>query len=274
MHNSPTLIFVGYTNIDINITLSSRSVLPGGGAYFAAIAASRILPSIGLVTRIGNDYDSSFLLSRVLPDGVHVIAEKLTAKSIQTYHSDEDLTDRDISLEWGVAPDVNPNDFPKKWLKTVKHIHISTMPPHQQEKFISFLRTEAPQAKISLDTDHFFFHDQNLLKKIKENFSKIDLAFANRHEYKALKEVIDTLPEAIVKFDEDGADYMKKGKRIFHVSTPVTQVKDATGAGDLLAGTYLGLIMKGRTQKVALQKAVELATASVKEVGVAHLFTK
>jgi sugar/nucleoside kinase (ribokinase family) len=269
---TPKLIFVGYTNIDINITPSSTTTLPGGGAYFGAVAASKILQPVGLVTRIGHDYDAKFLLSRVLSDGVNIIPDKLTARSIQTYHSDTDLTDRDIKLDWGVAPDIHPSDFPVEWLKTAELIHISTMPPAQQVKFISFLRKNAPQAKISIDTDHYFFKNPELLEQIKYNFSQVDMAFANRHEYVQLKEVVDQLPEAIVKYDKDGADYLQKGKKQFHISTVSANVKDATGAGDILAGTYLGLVTAGKTPEEALEAAVHVATESVKEVGVSHLF--
>jgi len=75
------LVIIGYTNIDINVTPSSTTTLPGGGAYFAAIAASRVINSVGLVTRIGKDYDPTFLLSRVLPDGVHISKDKVNARS-------------------------------------------------------------------------------------------------------------------------------------------------------------------------------------------------
>ncbi len=268
----PQLVVIGYTNIDINITPLSKTVLPGGGAYFAAIAASRIIKPVGLVTRIGKDYEAEFLLSRVIPDGVKIIPEKLTARSTQIYHSEKDLTDRDIQLEWGVAPDINPQDFPREWLEKAEIVHISTMPPAQQTEFIRFLRKHAPQTKISLDTDHFFFEDKNLFEQIKENFSKVDIAFANRHEYLALKETIDQLPEAIVKFDKDGADYLQHGKKIFHIPTQAVEVKDATGAGDMLAGTYLALIIKSESKEKALKLAVEVATESVKEVGVKHIF--
>lgn len=272
MENYPKLVVVGFTNIDINITPSSKTILPGGGSYFASIAASRVTEPVGLVTRIGKDYDPTFLYSRVLKDGINLIHNKPTPRSTQIYHSETDLTDRDMELEWGVGPDINPEDFPKEWLANIEFVHISTMPPKQQAAFITFLRAKAPQAKISIDTDHFYFEDKELLAQIKENFSRADLAFANRHEYTALKEIIDQLPEAIVKFDKDGAQFMKKGKKDFEVTTQEAEVLDATGAGDVLAGTYVGLIMSGKSEHEALEEAVKVATESVKKVGVEHLF--
>jgi len=144
----------------------------------------------------------------------------------------------------GVNPDIHPRDFPKHWLRSVQFVHISTMSPHQQAEFISFIRQEAPQAKISLDTDHYFFDRPKLIEEIKQNFSQVDIAFANRHEYTLLKDTIHSLPKAVVKFDKEGARYLENGKEFFRLPAPKSEVIDATGAGDMLAGTYVSLNLK------------------------------
>lgn len=270
--NYPELIFVGHTNIDVNITPHSNTVLPGGAAYFGALAASRIIQPVGLVTRIGNDFDPTFLLQHVLPEGVHKILDKQSTTSTNIYFSDTDLTDRDMKLTVGVSADVAPDDFPKDWLSHAKYIHISTMPPLQQYPFINFLRDYAPQAKLSIDTDIYLLKDDQTTKLVERNLSLADIVFANRVEYKLLKDVIDRSHEAIVKMDEEGAMYMKDKKIISKASAKKVSPIDVTGAGDIFAGTFLACLTKGEDIEICLQEATNAATESVTQEGIAHLF--
>lgn len=272
MDRQPKLIFIGYTNIDINISPKGKTTLPGGAAYFAAIAASRVLQPIGLVTRIGNDFDPTFLLTRVLPEGIHVIPDKTTARSVQTYHSDSDLTNRDISLDWGVAPGLNPSDIPPAWLASAQIIHIATMPPLQQKTFLKYLKQHAPQAKISIDTDIFLLNNPASKKKVILNFQMADVVFANRREYESLKEIIDQKPEAIVKLDQDGARLLRHGKESIKVAAKKVEIVDPTGAGDILAGTFLACRLLGKSDKQSLSRATQTATDSATQSGVMHLF--
>lgn len=268
----PELIFIGHTNIDINITPHSKTVLPGGAAYFGALAASRILQPIGLVTRIGNDFDATFLLKHVLPEGVHKIPDKQSTTSTNTYFSETDLTDRDMKLTIGVSADIVPEDFPREWLRHAKYIHISTMPPLQQYLFIPFLREHAPQAKLTIDTDIYLLKDEAIIKLVEKNLSLADIVFANRVEYKILKETIENGHEAIVKLDEEGALYMKDKKTIADAKAKKVNPIDVTGAGDIFAGTFLAYRTKGESIEKSLQEATNAATESVTKEGINHLF--
>ena len=51
-------------------------------------------------------------------------------------------------------------------------------------------------------------------------------------------------------------------------ATPAAQVVDGTGAGEILAGTYLALRARGLPEGRALDNAVRAATSSVTEFGV------
>ena len=54
----------------------------------------------------------------------------------------------------------------------------------------------------------------------------------------------------------------------FAAATPAAQVIDGTGAGEILAGTYLALRTQGLAVGRALDFAVRAATSSVTEFGV------
>lgn len=270
--DNPALIFVGHTNVDVNITPTGKTILPGGAAYFAALAASRILPNVGLVTRLGNDFDATFLLKHVLSDGVRKIADKQSTTSTNTYFSETDLTDRDMKLTIGVSADIVPEDFPEKWLTSAKYIHIATMPPLQQYPFLIYLKEKAPQAKLSIDTDIYLLKNEENIKLVERNFSLADIVFANRVEYKMLKNVIENGDEAIIKLDEEGARYMKDQKILAEVKANKVIPVDVTGAGDIFAGTFLAYRTKGESVAKSLQEATDAATESVTKVGIAHLF--
>ncbi len=272
MDTRPSLLIIGYTNIDINITPTKTTTLPGGAGYFAALAASLITQPIGFVTRIGTDFDPSLLLSRILPDGIHIIPDKPTARSIQRYHSDTDLTQRDISLKWGVAPDLCPEDIPREWTDSIQYIHIGTMHPDQQARFLSWIRSHMPKTTISIDTDHYLFSFPGYLEKIQENFRSADIIFLNRNEYAELRNITDTHPFSIVKQDKDGANILHYGKETYRVQAETVEPVDVTGAGDVLAGVFLASLSKGIPEADALKIAVSFATQSITQEGILHLF--
>ncbi len=270
--STPALTVIGYAAFDINICNGNTTTLPGGGAYFAALGASLETDRVGLVTRIGYDYDPGFLFSKVLREGIRIIKTKKTARSIQTYLSSTDLTLRDIRLEWGVAPDLVPSDIPKKWLVPGSSFHIATMPPPQQHAFIVFLRKKCPRAYISIDSDIYLMREKQNKRLIEKNFLIADCVFANRREYELMKPVIDHIGEAVIKYDKDGAIYLKKGKVKHQTGTKRVSAVDVTGAGDIFAGVFLASRINGQTVRSSLKKAASLATRSVTKIGVMHLF--
>jgi sugar/nucleoside kinase (ribokinase family) len=269
----PKLVIIGYTNIDINITPKSQSTLPGGAAYFVACAASLLTANVGLVTRIGYDFDPTFLLTRVVKDGVHIIPDKETAKSIQTYFSLTDPTDRDVVLKKGVAQDLNPNDIPEGWLENAEIIHVGTMPPEYQKVFIEYVKeNKGENTLLSTDTELSFVKNPRMRKQIVKNMSYPDMVFVNRLEYELLKKELSHIRHVIVKLDKDGAVYLYEGKEECRVTTKNTEAVDSTGAGDVFAGTFLAARVNGDSFETALKKAADKATNSIEKEGVMHLF--
>lgn len=270
---NPKLVIIGYTNIDVNITPKSKTILPGGAAYFVACAASLTTKPVGLVTRVGYDFDPTFLLTRVLPEGVKIIKDKETAKSIQTYYSEEDPTQRDVKLEQGVAQDLNPADIPQGWLEKAEIIHVGTMPPQYQKVFLEYVKkNKKPETILSTDTELSFVKNPELQPQIIENLALADLVFVNRLEYELLKEHLDKIQHVIIKLDKDGAIYKHKGVEEARVSTSKVTPVDSTGAGDIFAGTFLANRVNGASIKESLEKSAEVATESIEKEGMMHLF--
>lgn len=269
---SPELGIIGYTNIDVNRNPGGETVLPGGAAYFAALAASRIMPNVGLITRIGYDFDATFLRTRVLPEGIYLDNIKPTGRSTQVYNSEDDPTNRDVFFEPGASADLSGEDIPPQWLAGLKMVHVATMKPVQQAEVVAFLRRRAPHIQISMDTDHSLLQQEASRNKIIETLSLVDLMFVNRKEYELLKQAVDRLAHAVVKLDKDGAMYLSRGVPIMQMKTDPATVVDATGAGDILAGTFLAGKQTGLPDAQALRMAIDVASLSVQQTGVAHLF--
>ncbi len=268
----PELAFIGYATVDVNVTPVDKTTMPGGAAYFGALAASRLMSPVGLVTRVGDDYDPSNLPGGVSKKGIKVMPGQRTARSTQTYFSDSDYTNRDISVEWGVAVLLEGDDIPKDWLAFLKTIHIATMIPTQQYAILEYIRKYAPQAKISIDTDSFLLNDPGNLETIRRSFEQSDIGFVNRKEYEILGKTIDRMSEAVVKLDQDGAFYMQNGTINAQSPAEKVSVVDVTGAGDIFAGTFLSCILLNYSQKDALSEATKTATKSVTKKGITHLF--
>jgi sugar/nucleoside kinase (ribokinase family) len=268
---SPKITIVGYLNIDINrYPGKPEEILPGGAAYFVVLAASLFNSSVGIVSTIGNDFPIEKLGPNIRLDG----AKKLdmpASKSIQTYHDANDFSKRDLELFEGAGQKLKPEDIPADWIQESKWIHVATMPPEIQLPFMKYLREKDTKATISVDTDFSFLKQEKYKPLIEEIFSFADVVFMNRYEYEFLKDAIKEYPTTVVKKDSDGAELYKKGVRVEATGAPETECIDATGAGDIFAGTYMAEIVNGKSEKEALKKAVEQATMSVSKIGIDHL---
>lgn len=267
---TPELIIVGYTNIDVNITPTRTTIQPGGAAYFVSLAASLFNKNVGLVTRVGNDFDCDFLLSRVNHDGIKFIANKNTSQSIQYYQSDTDHTQREIVLKKGVAEDLVSTDIPENWLINSKIIHIATMPPLAQREFLTYIKNKNYKGLISCDTDYSFLKQLDLRKVIIHNFNLCDIVFMNNNEYKLLFD--QTFKLSVVKKDKDGALILSDNKIIAQCKTSKVKAIDSTGAGDIFAGVFLANLVQSKTYHYCLKRACKIATQSVEKDGIDHLF--
>lgn len=267
MPDLPALIVIGFTNIDVNIFPGRKAVVtPGGAGYFVSLAASACISPVGFVTRIGSDFDKTFLLSRVLSRGVHV-SSKPSTRSTQIYHSAEDPTDRTLTIQPGASDDLTTEDIPLEWEAAAKYIHIATMPPRQQSEIFRFVKQHFPKAVISADTDYTFLRNKENLRDIQSCFGMADIIFLNKSEYEELKQIAVSHPFAIVKLDKDGAMCLKSGTITEKVSAPAVRVIDTTGAGDIFAGTFLAHYLMSHTLHDSLRTAVEAASESVAKQG-------
>lgn len=265
------LIFVGLANNTVSITPSATYRFTNGAAYYAAAAAALFASPIGLVTRIGNDFDLSNISKNISRDGISVSTKQKSACLTVSFAKEDMSGQPHVRLDLNAASVFSPDNFPKAWFAHAKIIHIATMAPGKQHEFISFFKQHVPHTILTADTGYSFLQTPENRKLVVQNFQQCDLVFINRAEYGMLARNIQKFPAVIYKKDKDGAEYLKNGETVFSCPAPEVKVKDVMGAGDILAGAYLAQMLKKKDKERSLQKAVSLASRSITAVGLSDL---
>jgi sugar/nucleoside kinase (ribokinase family) len=258
------LVVVGHVGYAIDRTARGISASVGGSGYAVAAAASAVFPGgVGLVAQIGPDFDQAVLRRLSLDlDGVAV----LPGASAQFRIDESRNGRRSFHSVLGVADSPRPELFPESYLHA-SWVHLGTMPPRQQLAWLDFLRPKATRATISVDMfEHFVLREATASR---EACNQADLVFLNSIEYEGLFEA-GSCPKAalVLKHGARGADSVRDGMKQHHARAPWVRAVDTVGAGEILAGVFLGLLAQGIPEATALRHAVAAASRSVTEFGV------
>lgn len=260
----PDLVVIGHVGRATDCTRRGIFSSVGGSGYAVAIAAGSIFPGrVGLVCQIGPDFDQAALRRLNLNlDGVTVLPGDSAKFRI------DELRDgrRSFQSALGVAARARPDLFPESYLRASR-VHLGTMPPLQQLAWLDFLRRKAINATISVDMFEHFVTTEAVASR--EACDQADLVFLNRAEYEGLYHA-GSYPKAtlVLKNGSRGADLVRDGMKQHHTHAPSVRAVDTVGAGEILAGVFLGLIAQDIAEATALRYAVATASRSVTEFGV------
>lgn len=235
----------------------------GGACLYSAIPGS-IFNRIGIVTRVGSDFDYDLFKRLNIDDEGIIKVDGKSNKFIHTYLSEDGQT---RTFEGDVNEDcmIKVDDIPDSYLEA-DYIHVCTNFPDIQLETVKYLKKHS-KAKISIDTHEAYVDDPKVL----ESFNLVDIAFIDK-EYKNLHNC--EAPVKIFKMGKSGCKYVSEEKE-FVVGAPICDfVVDKTGAGDCVTGVYLALKSLGKTDEEALEVACRAATESIKDYGVEHLLDK
>lgn len=264
-NDSPNLVIIGniaYDIIDFSKIKPDNSPLVdiGGACVFSTIPAS-LFYRVGMVGKIGNDFDiSKFFGYNIDLSGIKQI-DKPTTK-FYTIWNTIDGQDREVMGEVSEEMTVGVRDIPEKFLKA-KHFHLTTAEPSNQLEIIEFIRQNT-NATISADTIDDFAK-QTICREV---FDNVDIAFIDKEYSNLLNCKANT---KIIKYGKKGCLYWSKEKSFPIYSQVVDDVVDKTGAGDCLNGVFLNLIVNGIDEETALRIAVDTATESIKHNGIFDL---
>lgn len=263
----PKVVIIGNIAYDINTfpaRNNKRVVNLGGACLYSAIPAS-IFYKVGIVSRVGNDFNLKYLERFNLDtQGVKIIENEATTRF---YHKilSKDGQEREILGDVNPNLTVNPTDIPESYFNA-SHIHIATQDPQTQLRLINEIRKKS-KAKISIDTISEFA-DDSMLRQV---FDLVDIAFID-------KEFVNLLdckaPIKIIKLGKEGCIYIGNNNGFIQKANVIEDVVDKIGAGDCLNGVFINLIGNGEDYKDALKIAVNTATESIKDYGILSLYKK
>ena len=258
---------VGFENIYTNTDIITYC---GGAGYYTSVASSLFSKKVGLVSRIGADFDIKKLKNLGIDlEGVKMINDGLSTQFKLKYNK-ENFELRDFKCDLNVGEGIKSKDIPEEYFFT-KYFHIATAPPRQQINWINHIRRKKSNAIISIDTiDNYI---KTCKRSVINALSLADIIFVNRKEFESLTE-LKNHKNIIIKKGPEGADYLTNGKVLYSVKPPHATLIDPTGAGDILAGVYLSVINVTNDYKKSLEIAVKIASESIEQYGVDFLLKR
>ncbi len=288
----PRVIVVGNLTIDDVVlpdgTTHMSSV--GGNSLYAALGVRIWQPSVGLVTRRGEDFphDLTAILNSlgVAPEGV-VDIQGPTVRNWVVYETSGERhwiyrTPRERSRE--VA--VQPGDLPVEWLEAEPPpiVHITAMPLDAAEAVVDRVRNISPHTIITLDTHEDYVVDYR--QRLRALAGRVDAFLPSRSELTDLVGYDDprraltdltTLPTPVIviKMGGDGVIVWDKARGMLHqVGVAQGPVVDVTGAGDAFCGGFAAGLSLGYSPVDSAQRgnvSASYAVADFSSVQLVHV---
>ncbi len=252
----------------------------GGAATYIGLAASYLEINIGIVSVIGDDFNSGDLeiLKKRKIDLTGV--EKIKGGKTFFWHGkyDKNLNTRDtLETKLNVLENFIPR-VPIEW-KVPKILLLGNLHPEVQLSALSQM-SEKPEL-IILDSMNFWI--DNYRETLDKVISKVDILCVNDEEAleltkkKTLVNAADEIQKygpkyVIIKKGEHGAMLFNKNNIFFSPAFPLKSLRDPTGAGDSFVGSFAGYLTKTNNfsfeaMKAGLIYASSLASFSVEKFG-------
>lgn len=265
------LVVYGDFTIDEIITQGRTRANRGGSGYYSAVGASLFSKNVGVVGVVGYDYDIDALTRLGIDhEGIRMAPANKTTKFICRYS--ENMRDREIIEERDASALAIPRDMPERYLNQAQHFHVATMPPHQQEEMIKYIRSKRTDAKISVDTINFFITER--LKEVIRVLELADTVFLDQEEYALVAGKFEPKGNLIIKCGARGVRYTLDNTSGKIAAPRIAHVVDKTGAGDMLAGAFMAQVANKIDAKTALRNAVRCASESITNYGVEHVLAR
>ena len=287
------LLFIGNSAIDTVVNSNNmQSTHIGGSAVNSSIGAqftSNNLVTVKIYSTTGNDFkvdllkdfhiDTSNLQKINKPSNKFFIDERMESQRNQnknTFFSkcNKNLSSKLIedSIQYSALP-IKPLDFGM----SVDHLHISI----RKGMFLEKILKNISYKSMSIDVKSL--HLDDTIHQVKFFLPKIKFLFCNNVEYLQLRRLETSLFGAI-KFhnlsvfvtNENGVLFLNDNEKI-HYKTIKFLPKDIvslTGAGDVFLGAFLSSFSKEKNLRSSIFEALSLASLSVQDFGVTHVFNK
>lgn len=278
---SPDVVVVGNLTIDDVVLPDGATSMGtvGGNSVWAALGARLWHPSVGVVTRCGDDFPTAALdelrsLGIVL-DGV-VSVDGPTIRNWVVYEVDgtRRWLHRTPAARYGEVA-VRADDLPTAWHES-RAVHVAGMSIDAAEAVIAELRRRGTHAKITLDTHEDYAG--SVPDRVLALAKRVDVFVPSREELadvlgfddpeRAVHQLRGMLGDVavVIKLGADGC-LVGDGGRIEHVLAVDARVVDVTGAGDAFCGGLAAGLASGLDVSDAARRGVESAAKAVSVLG-------
>jgi fructoselysine-6-P-deglycase FrlB-like protein/sugar/nucleoside kinase (ribokinase family) len=279
----PRVVVVGNLTIDDVVRPDGVTTMGalGGNTLYAALGARLWEPSVGIVTRRGEDFPSDGLAALgtlgVATDGVVEIAGP-TVRNWVVYEDDGRRhwlyrTPPERSLEVAVRPE----DLPEAWLATDGVVvHVAAMPLDAAETIVERVRRDAPGARITLDTHEDWGPDAR--DRVLALAARVHAFIPSAEEVAGLfgdglagAEALPRIaslptPIVVVKLGAEGC-LVRADRRTWRVGISPVGVRDVTGAGDAFCGGLAAGLAAGLDAVEAARRGAVSAAFAVSRFG-------
>jgi len=258
------------TYVASTANILSQRDSPGGQAGNVACALASCGIEVALISKVGDDLLASAALAGLNTVDLSGVAR--TGATSEAFVFVDQSGNRDILLwcpEEGIPSEIEGT------LPDAEFIHFTSLRSIEQLLVQAKLAQQLKStAKTILDTGNLYAEmgHQSLAPLLRH----IDLLFATDKELEIMatsKEAARTLLfqdglEAICeKSGPNGATLVARDGRAFHCDAAKVKAIDSTGAGDVLAATFIASVVNGASYEEALKASVSLASASVMHWG-------
>ena len=281
----PRVIVVGNLTID-DVVLPDgtvRMASMGGNTLYSALGVRLWQPSVGIVTRRGEDFPYD-LVKVFAPLGIATGGVvNIAGPTVRNWVIYENNGDRHwlyrTSRERSYAVAVQADDLPTAWLTANPPpvIHIAAMPLDAAEAIVDAVRRIAPHAIITLDTHEDYVAAYR--QRLRILAARVDAFLPSRSEVadlmgyddpqRALQELTSLpTPMVVIKMGAEGVlVWDKKQRTLCQVGIAAGPVVDVTGAGDAFCGGFAAGLSLGHTAVEAARYGTISASYAVADFG-------
>ncbi|HEY2421847.1 MAG TPA: PfkB family carbohydrate kinase [Neobacillus sp.] len=284
------LVFIGHLTLDDTVLPNGKTNFDslGGAALYSAAGANLWSKQLGLVSRIGNDYDPTILenlgidttgVAAHCQPNIHIWA--LYDRSGHRYF----IPQKGGGNYLDMSP--VPNEIPMIYLQSARGYHIAPMPLPCQEKMVETL--SLLDAIITVDPHHEWLEPE-YFERWNKMLARVDIFLPSEDEFttfwgipkeddpeKYKEWIIKTAklgPRIVVlKLGEKGVFIYDSFDDVFYsVPSVAEKVVDVTGGGDAFCGGFLsGYILTSDTLTAALYGTVS-SSFVIEDFGPLHMF--
>src|SRR3989441_4574215 len=282
----PRVVVVGDLTLDDVVMPDGTTHMAsiGGDCLYAALAARMWEPSVGVVTRRGNDFPTDVWtrlqkLGICLDGVVDIPGPTIRNWVIYEWDGQRHWVYRTPPTRPAEVA-VQPEDLPESWLraKPAPVVHLAAMPIDAAERIVEMVRRHAPDAVIMLDTheDYVRGYRDQLLRLA----AGVGVSLPSREELldlagyddppRALRELWAQrgAPLVVAKMGKDGVLLWDRDRSaIVPVEATSARISDETGAGDAFCGGFAAGVAQGLDPREAARRGTVSAAFAIEGFG-------